>query len=56
MVVIVEDKKIRNIKLTGDELRLLIEGIESNFSYSIYEWYKPIIDKLKAGVKNGKED
>ena len=46
-MITISDKKIRNIKLTGDELRLLIDGIKSNFPYSLYEWYKPVIKKLE---------
>ena len=56
MVVIPEDKRIRIIKLTGDELRSLIEGIENNFSYSIYDWYKPIINKLRDSLKGKSQE
>jgi len=48
MVVIIPDDKIRNVKLTGDEIDMLAEELE-RVPHNIYTFlnYKKIIKKLK---------
>ena len=51
MVVILQDNKIRIIKLTGDELNLVIEEME-RIPHNIYEFmrYDKIVKKLKCAL------
>ena len=48
MAIIIPDDKIRNVKLTGDEITLLIEEL-GRIPYDIYTFmnYDKIIKKLK---------
>ena len=48
MTIIQPDKKIRNVKLTGDEIRIIIEALEIQ-PHNIYVFsnYDKIIEKLK---------
>ena len=48
MVVIIPDGKVRNVKLTGDEITWIIEALESS-PHNIFEFlnYKDIVKKLK---------
>jgi len=52
MVIIQPDNKIRNVKLTGDEITLIIEEIE-RVPYNIYKFfnYDKIIKKFKEALK-----
>ena len=54
MTVIIPDNKIRNVKLTGDEIEMIVETLKHQ-SYEFYKLYlKKIIKKLddaKLGVK-----
>ena len=49
MAIIIPDDKIRNVKLTGDEITWIIEALESS-PHNIFEFlnYKDIIKKLKG--------
>lgn len=51
-MIILPDKEIRNIRLTGDELTLLLDFIKSRFSIQDYEFLKSIINKLEKEVGN----
>ena len=60
MVVIIQDNEIRNVKLTGDEITMIIEELERQ-PHNIYEFmgYEKIVKKFKDAigvkeVKNGK--
>ena len=55
MTILMPDEKIRTIKLTGDELGLLIDFIKSRFSMDDYEFLKKIIDKLELALNDAKE-
>ncbi len=48
MVVIVSDNKIRNVKLTGDEIILIIEELQ-RMPYDVYRdfHYDDLVKKLK---------
>ena len=48
MVIIIPDDKIRNVKLTGDEITLIIEELE-RVPYNCYKYvgYDKIVKKLK---------
>ena len=52
MAIIYPDKKIRNVKLTGDEIERLIDVLE-NQPYSIFTFmnYDKIVKKLKSSKK-----
>jgi len=52
MVIISPDKKIRNVKLTGDEIEKIIEVLE-NQPYNIFTFmnYDKIVKKLKSSKK-----
>ena len=55
MAIIIPDDKIRNVKLTGDEITLLIEEL-GRIPHDIYTFmnYDKIIKKLKdASLEKG---
>lgn len=56
MVVIIPNNKIRNVKLTGDEIELIIEELERQ-PHNIYVFlnYKKIIKKLHDALQGDKE-
>jgi len=51
MVVIVPDNKIRNVKLTGDEINLIVEELQ-RIPHNVYTFvgYEKIITKLKKSL------
>ena len=51
MVVIIPDDKIRNVKLTGDEIELLLDTLEYQ-PHNMYPFYKKIIKQLKVAKES----
>ncbi len=52
MVVIIPDNKIRNVKLTGDEIGIMIDEMERiPYSTYIYFNYDKIIKKLRDSLE-----
>ena len=51
MVIMIRDKRIRNVKLTGEELELLIEELERQ-PHNIWEFfnYSKIVEKFKQAL------
>ena len=56
MVVIQEDKKIRNVKLTGDQIRIVIDDIQ-RLPYNTYTWfnYSDIVKILNDALEESVE-
>ncbi len=52
MAIIIPDNKIRNVKLTGDEIEMIVETL-GHQSHTFYEgWLKNIVKKLNDAKKN----
>ena len=54
MVLIIQDDKIRNVKLTGDEITTIVEELERQ-PHNFYKFmnYEKLIEKLnKAKMEN----
>ena len=52
MVIIQTDNRIRNVKLTGDEISMIIEELKRQ-PHNVYEFmgYEKIIEKLQEKLK-----
>ena len=55
MALIIKDKRIRNVKLTGDEIEIIMEELERQ-PHTIYEFfnYDKIIGKLRKAKESKK--
>ena len=52
MAIIIPDNKIRNVKLTGDEIEMIVETL-GHQPHTFYEAFlKKIVIKLKDAKKN----
>ncbi|KKN67022.1 hypothetical protein LCGC14_0465760 [marine sediment metagenome] len=54
MVVIILDNKIRNVKLTGDEIEFLIATLNYQ-PHSMFPFFKKIIKQLKDAKSRRQE-
>jgi len=55
MTVIIPDERIRSVKLTGDEIELLLETLEYQ-PHNMYLWFKNIIKQLKFAKNTNSEE